>query len=498
MQGGAEFINDAGGSFDIQNDELLDSYSGGGTFNNFGTVSKSAGSGTTTVEVPFHNSGNLIILSGEIRFTGNLENRVDGTIEGTGTPDVSGSQFTNDGTVSPGPSTGVFTVNGDYHHSSTASLNIELGGNAPGSEYDQLDISQAAILDGLLNNSLVGGFTPAEGDSFEIMHCGALSGWFQQIIGANVGGGIKLIPHYFPAVLILIAVDTVNHPPVAVNDSLFTDEDTDNLVNVLRNDYDVDGDSISIVGHSTSIYGTVIQISDSSLAYYPAPDFFGSDTFSYIISDGRGGRDTATVYVTVSPVNDPPSLDSIPDVTFSEDDSAKLKLNQYVFDVNNDTINMKFTAEVISAMGFGLERAAQNKPGQTNFLLETGLKKRHHRKAGKTVYRFQIGTGDLQIAIDSLTHTASDDSSATAQDSLIVLVLPPAGLETRFPGKIPQKFMLLPNYPNPFNPVTHIRFGVPKACRVKLEVFNLLGQRVAVVLDKYEQPGYYEVPFHAG
>ncbi|TSA56640.1 MAG: hypothetical protein D4R45_00485 [Planctomycetaceae bacterium] len=415
MQGGAEFINNAGASFDIQNDKLLDSYSGGGSIINKGTFSKSSGGGITTVEVPFDNHGNLLILSGEIRFTGNLENKVDGTIEGTGTLDVASSQFINDGTVSPGPSTGVLNVNGDYVHSTTASLNIELGGNTPGSQYDQLDISQAAILDGLLDISLVGGFTPAEGDSFTVMHYNAINGGFQQIIGANIGGGLKLIPNYFPVMMILVVVDTVNHPPVAINDSLFTDEDTDNSVNVLQNDYDVDGDSISIVDHSTSIYGTVVQISDSSLAYYPALNFFGSDTFSYIISDGKGGLDTAMVYVTVFPVNDPPSLDSIPDITFSEDDSAQLKLNQYVFDVDNDSTAMEFTAEVISAMGFGLKRAPMKNQRQADLPQNTALKTYIHTKKGKIIYYFQISTGDLQIAIDSLTHiatfTATTDSS---------------------------------------------------------------------------------------
>lgn len=54
---------------------------------------------------------------------------------------------------------------------------------------------------------------------------------------------------------------------------------------------------------------------------------------------------------------------------------------------------------------------------------------------------------------------------------------------------------LLQNYPNPFNPETRIKFGLPKVGHVKLEVFNMLGQRVAVLLDERKPAGYHEVTF---
>jgi hypothetical protein len=59
----------------------------------------------------------------------------------------------------------------------------------------------------------------------------------------------------------------------------------------------------------------------------------------------------------------------------------------------------------------------------------------------------------------------------------------------------PTEFSLSQNYPNPFNPVTHIRFGLPKASNVKIEIYNLLGQRVAVLLNKRKPAGYHTVEF---
>ena len=45
------------------------------------------------------------------------------------------------------------------------------------------------------------------------------------------------------------------------------------------------------------------------------------------------------------------------------------------------------------------------------------------------------------------------------------------------PNSIPDKFFLAPNYPNPFNPQTTIRFGLPAQARLNLSVYNVQGQR---------------------
>ena len=58
---------------------------------------------------------------------------------------------------------------------------------------------------------------------------------------------------------------------------------------------------------------------------------------------------------------------------------------------------------------------------------------------------------------------------------------------------IPDKFSLGQNYPNPFNPETLIKFTLPKQSPVKLQVFDILGQQVALLVDGTMQPGAYTV-----
>ncbi len=61
--------------------------------------------------------------------------------------------------------------------------------------------------------------------------------------------------------------------------------------------------------------------------------------------------------------------------------------------------------------------------------------------------------------------------------------------------RCPQKFSLSQNYPNPFNPSTVIKYGLPTASNVKLEVFNMLGQRVAVLVNARQEAGYHQAVF---
>ncbi len=63
--------------------------------------------------------------------------------------------------------------------------------------------------------------------------------------------------------------------------------------------------------------------------------------------------------------------------------------------------------------------------------------------------------------------------------------------------RLPERFELNQNYPNPFNPKTVISFTLPKSEHVLLEVFNVVGQRVKVLVDNEMGAGSYAINFHA-
>ncbi|MBO6587068.1 MAG: T9SS type A sorting domain-containing protein [Gracilimonas sp.] len=65
-------------------------------------------------------------------------------------------------------------------------------------------------------------------------------------------------------------------------------------------------------------------------------------------------------------------------------------------------------------------------------------------------------------------------------------------------SNLPASVELNQNYPNPFNPTTTIKYGLPEQASVQLEVYNMLGQRVAELVSKEQSAGNYEVNFDSG
>ncbi|HXT32443.1 MAG TPA: Ig-like domain-containing protein, partial [Vicinamibacterales bacterium] len=103
---------------------------------------------------------------------------------------------------------------------------------------------------------------------------------------------------------VTVTLTGANDAPDALNDTHSMDEDTVAAINVLVNDTDVDGDTLSVTAVSAAAHGSVSINADSTVTYTPNGNFFGSDSFTYTVSDGHGGTDTATVNVTVADVPD--------------------------------------------------------------------------------------------------------------------------------------------------------------------------------------------------
>jgi hypothetical protein len=66
-------------------------------------------------------------------------------------------------------------------------------------------------------------------------------------------------------------------------------------------------------------------------------------------------------------------------------------------------------------------------------------------------------------------------------------------METPVPAELPSAFSLSQNFPNPFNPTTQIRYGLPHQTHVTLTIYNALGQELAQPVDEEQGQGFYEV-----
>lgn len=97
-------------------------------------------------------------------------------------------------------------------------------------------------------------------------------------------------------------------PPNASDDTAQTKEDTTTTVDVLSNDTDLNGDSLTVGRFTQPENGTVDCQDNGDCTYTPKENFSGDDTFTYVASDGSGESSPATVTVAVAPVNDPPQV----------------------------------------------------------------------------------------------------------------------------------------------------------------------------------------------
>ena len=195
---------------------------------------------------------------------------------------------------------------------------------------------------------------------------------------------------------VTVTVNEVNEAPVAVNDSVTVDEDNAVAIAVLNNDSDADGDPLTVDSFAQGQNGTVTN-SNSVLTYTPKANFNGTDSFTYTISDGRGGLDTATVNIVVNSVNDRPVAEND---SVSTDEGVAVSLNVLNNDDDVDGDDLSLTGASDPANG----TVSSNANGLITYTPDPGF-------FGSDTFTYTVSDGSLS-ATGSVTVTVNEVNEA--------------------------------------------------------------------------------------
>jgi hypothetical protein len=158
------------------------------------SATRGLNAGTGTVAL----SGNLFLINGSTAAASRLAVNGGATLGGKGT--VGGPVTVNSGgALAPGDGGPGALVTGGLTVKSGGTVRMEVGGKAAGSGYDRLNVSGTASLAGTLAVSVVNGFQPAAGNTYQVLTFASRSGDFTTRTGFNLGNGLALQEQFSPS-----------------------------------------------------------------------------------------------------------------------------------------------------------------------------------------------------------------------------------------------------------------------------------------------------------
>jgi len=191
----------------------------------------------------------------------------------------------------------------------------------------------------------------------------------------------------------------------------------------------------------------------------------GEYTLAFTVKDQGGLTATASVNVTVNNVNRAPVF------------TAEIPDNE-VIPVHNVPVAYEFIYKAQDPDGDAVTFRIVSGPGEISANGEYSWAPTPSQAGKSYVLMVEVSDGEL-TAVSTKTVKVSDTVTGVEEDG------------------IPRDFKLLQNFPNPFNPTTTIKYAVPKEAHVKLTVYNVLGQEIAVLVNGLKSAGYHTVNFDA-
>src|ERR1700683_610980 len=194
----------------------------GGTIRNSGTINNG---GTITNEgiLNITTGGMLNNLAGSTYVQTSGRTIVNGTLNSVPAVQIQGGKLSGSGTINgnvvmggtiaPGNSPGILTINGNYMQTATGVYDAEIAGLTPGLGYDELLISGAADLNGKLDVTFEDGFKVALGDNFLLMKYNSETGTYSKVDLPTLSPGLKWDLSYDPGYLDLSVSGTVSPTP---------------------------------------------------------------------------------------------------------------------------------------------------------------------------------------------------------------------------------------------------------------------------------------------
>jgi hypothetical protein len=240
-----------------------------------------------------------------------------------------------------------------------------------------------------------------------------------------------------------------NRPPDAVNDTLTAPSNHPHKLNLLANDTDPDNDLFHVESVTAPPNGQAVLDPEGAVVYTPVTGFTGTDSFQYVLSDGRGGTDTATVTLTVA--GDPcaegftvltdasgDSIDGLPEHDVQSAAVAQTADGKFVFILKMRGMTSP-TPDTTWPIQFALDGDFPSyRFVKMAFGTQTCLPVSTSNPTGgvSTAPCFAYGNGDPGVA-----GTPADPASSFAANGTIRIVVPASGLGNPEPGRQLKAFL---------------------------------------------------------